>query len=261
MLLDKNTVFDKKQHIKLSTSSVQTFEQCPRRWFHRYIQKIFPKVPEEEWTQFGNFIHDVAEHFTGGTLVEFKKLVAETLPKYKISEKYRQKIIPAAKNLYIYCNQKFKVGDVIERERKVEIPFKKKFFLTGKIDVLHVRGNKITIIDWKSAKAEKDYTFQLAFYMYLLELIDFVHADVLECEVVYLCAEDHDELLYVSEYTITKDEVENAKARIEGLMRSYEVLGTDDINRWRKKVGPLCKYCDYYKAKICDGKKENSDCE
>lgn len=256
MELNKDTVYDKNIHIKLSTSSVQTFEQCPRRWFLRYIEKSYPDVPEEEWTQFGNFIHDVAEHFHGGTLAEFKKLIAETLPKYKISPKYREKIIPASKNLFIYCNQNFKKDDVIDRERKVEIPFKKKFFLTGKIDVLHIRGNKVSIIDWKTSKAEKDHSFQLAFYKYLLELLDFIEGDDLECEIVYLCAEDHDELLYVSKYTIARDDVESAKARIEALIATYENLGTTDKEKWRKKVGPLCKYCDYYKAKICDGKKD-----
>jgi RecB family exonuclease len=241
--------------IKISASSVQTYEQCPRRWFYRYIQKLYPKVPEEEWTQFGNFIHDVAEHYTGGTLEEFKKLAAEKLKKYVISPTYKHKVIPAIKNLYVFCNQRFQADDVIDRERKIEIPYRENFILTGKLDILHVRNNTVTIIDWKSSKAEKDHSFQLAFYKLLLDLFDIVKTDVLHCEIVYLCATTQDDLLYVEKYQITKTEADDAIRRIEALIRTYKYLGTTDKEKWRMKPGPLCEYCDFFKAKICEGKK------
>jgi RecB family exonuclease len=164
-------VFNKTEHIKLSTSSVQTYEQCPRRWYYRYIQKLFPKVEESKWTAFGNFIHDVAENYKDGcSLKEFKELVAERLKFHEIDESYRCKIVPAIKNLYIYCNQRFKPGDVIDRERKIEFHYKDKFFITGKIDVIHARLNDVSVIDWKTSKSEKDHSFQLAIYMFMLEV-------------------------------------------------------------------------------------------
>ena len=250
-------VYDKNIHIKLSPSSVSTYEQCPRRWFYRYIRRLYPEVEESEFTEFGNLIHDIAENFKDGcSLKEFKELVASRLKFYDLTEKYRMKLIPAVKNLYVYCNQKFGKDDVIDRERKVEFHYKGKFFLTGKIDVIHARGNKITIIDWKTSKAEKDHSFQLSFYKFLLEIIDLIHVDSLECEIVYLCAEEKEELLYVSKYTIEKDDVLSAISRIEGLIKAYEKLGDTDINKWRKKTGPLCNYCDYYKSKNCDGKND-----
>jgi CRISPR/Cas system-associated exonuclease Cas4 (RecB family) len=246
---------DVKATLKISASSVQTYEQCPRRWYYRYIEKLYPKVPEEEWTQFGNFIHDVAEHFKGGTLEEFKALVAEILPNYAISPAYKPKVIPAIKNLYIYATQRFKNDDVIDRERKIEVPYKDQFILTGKLDILHVRNNDVTVIDWKSSKAEKDHAFQLAFYKILLELFDIIKVDVLNCEIVYLCAETQDNLLFVEKYKITKDEVEDAIRRIDSLICTYNHLGNVK-EKWRMKTGPLCKFCDYFKANICEGKKE-----
>lgn len=248
--------YNKNEHIKLSASSVQTFEQCPRRWYHRYIEKSYPDVPEDEWTQFGNFIHDIAEHFLGGNLQDYKKLVAETLPNYDISPTYREKIIPATKNLYIYCCQRFKKDDVIDRERKIEVYYKDIFFLTGKLDILHARGDTVTVIDWKSSKAEKDHSFQLSFYKILLERFDLIHVDELKCEIVYLCADTQDGLLFVEPYTITKAEVSEAIARIDALISTYKHLGVNNKEKWRKKTGPLCEYCDYFKAKICAGKEQ-----
>ena len=251
---DPTLVYDKTQHIKLSPSSVSTYEQCPRRWFFRYIKRLYPEVEEPEFTEFGNLVHDIAENFKDGcTLKEFKELVTEKLKFYELTDKYRLKLIPAIKNLFIYCTQNFKKDDVVDRERKVEFHYKGKFFLTGKIDVIHARGNKIKVIDWKTSKAEKDHSFQLSFYKFLLEIIDLVKVDSLEAEIVYLCAEQKDELLYVSKYTIEKDDVMSAISRIEALMAAYDRLGTEDIEKWRKKTGPLCKYCDYYKSKDCDG--------
>jgi hypothetical protein len=69
-----------------------------------------------------------------------------------------------------------------------------------------------------------------------------------------LCADEKDELLYVSKYVIEKDDVQSALARIENVITAYNRLGTADEEKWKKKTGKLCEYCDYYKAKICDGK-------
>jgi hypothetical protein len=252
-------IFDKTQHIKLSTSCVSCYEQCPRRWYFRYIKKLYPKVDEPDFNQFGNLVHDIAENFKDGcSLKEFKQLVAEKLQFHELTEKYRAKLIPAVKNLYIYCSQNFKKDDVISREKKIDKHYKGKFFLTGKIDVIHLRGNRVKIVDWKTSKAEKDHSFQLAFYKFLLEIIDLVKVDTLECEIVYLCADEKDELLYVSKYNIEKDDVQSAINRIDGLIKTYERLGTDNIEKWRKKTGPLCKYCDYYKSEDCDG---SNNCE
>lgn len=246
-----------KNIIKISASSIQTLNKCPRSWFYRYIKKMYPEVEKDGSQEFGNFIHDIAENFMGGTLSEYKVLVSETLKKYKLNEKYKAKVIHAVKNLYIYCMNNFRKDDVIVRERKIEIPYKDKFFLTGKLDILHVRDNDITIIDWKTQKSESDHTFQLSFYMHLINLIDLIKCDSLNCEIVYLCNEDHDEQLYVSKYVIDKDDVQSAISKIEGLISTYKNLGTDDINKWRKKPGRLCPWCDFKKASICDGKSDD----
>jgi RecB family exonuclease len=248
-------VYNKNEHIKLSTSSVSTFEQCPRRWFYRYVRKLYPDVEESEWTAFGNFIHDIAENFKDDcTLKEFKELVASRIKNYEFSEKYRNKVLPAIKNLFIYCKQNFKKDDIVLREKKIDFHYKGKFFLTGKIDIIHMSGNKVKVIDWKTSKEEKDSSFQLSFYKFLLEIIDLVKVESLECEIVYLCADQKDELLYVSKYNIEKDDVMSAIARIEALIKTYEVLGTENIEKWRMKTGPLCNYCDYFKSKDCPGR-------
>jgi RecB family exonuclease len=238
--------------IKISPSSVQTLEQCPRKWFHRYIEKIYPDVPDNDAAAFGEFIHDIAEHYSGDSLETLKELAKQTLKHYTIAADYKSKVIPAIKNFYIYYMKKFRKDGVLDRERKIEIPYEDNFLLTGKIDVLYAEGNKVCIIDWKTSKSEKDHSFQLSFYYYVLKLMNLIDVDQLECEIVYLCPEDTMEL-YVSKYTLDKSDMESAAARIKNLMEYTKKLGTNK-DKWRKKLGPLCNWCDYKKANICSGK-------
>ena len=49
--------------LKLSTSSIKTYEKCPRNYHYRYNLK--PKIKEKNWDHLalGNFVHDVLELF------------------------------------------------------------------------------------------------------------------------------------------------------------------------------------------------------
>jgi ATP-dependent exoDNAse (exonuclease V) beta subunit len=137
-------------------------------------------------------------------LEEFKELVNSVKPKYQLTEEYQRKLKTAIKNLYIYCYKRFKSTDIISKEKKLEIYYKDVFFLTGKVDVIHVRDDQLTVMDWKTSKSEGDHSFQLSFYKHLLNLLKFINGENLPCEIIYLCAEDKNEILHISEYSIDK---------------------------------------------------------
>lgn len=240
--------------IKISASSIQTLEQCPRKWFLRYIRKLYPEVGEKDATEFGSFVHDVAEHYNGDGLEQMTKIAKEALGKYKFNRDYKNKVKTAIKNLYIFYTKRFKNGE-LEKEQKYECHYRDNFFLTGKLDVLYFEEEgKVYILDWKTSKAEKDHSFQLAFYVFLLNFMKRINLKTVDCEVVYLCPDKNDMELYVSPYTIDQDDVKSAVARFENLITQYKCLGVEDIEKWRKKTGPLCNWCDYYKSGDCTGK-------
>lgn len=49
--------------VYLSPSAASTWNQCPRRWYHKYVDKI-PEPPPGEPAVIGNFVHGVLENLT-----------------------------------------------------------------------------------------------------------------------------------------------------------------------------------------------------
>jgi RecB family exonuclease len=78
--------------IKISPSSVQTLDKCPRAWFFRYIKKLYPDVEKDGAAEFGSFVHDIAENFKKCSISEYKELVKKSLAKFKLTDKYRAKV-------------------------------------------------------------------------------------------------------------------------------------------------------------------------
>lgn len=49
--------------VYLSPSAASTWNQCPRRWYHKYVDKL-PEPPPGEPAVLGNFVHTVLEELT-----------------------------------------------------------------------------------------------------------------------------------------------------------------------------------------------------
>jgi putative RecB family exonuclease len=49
--------------VYLSPSAASTWNQCPRKWYHKYVDKI-PEPPPGEPAVLGNFVHGVLENLT-----------------------------------------------------------------------------------------------------------------------------------------------------------------------------------------------------
>lgn len=249
--------YDRTKHIKISASSLSAALQCPRRWYYRYIARLYPEVPKEPFTEFGKFVHEVAERMElHSSLEDFKKLAIECKSKYEIHEEYKHKISPAIKNLFVYFNNNFKKDDYLGREYPIDVHYKGIFFLTGKIDLVRIRGSDVKVIDWKTSKKSSDHELQLSFYKVLLKNDTKIkyNENILNGEIVYLASDEYSLNLKSKDYKITQDDEEDVTRKINNLISMYDVLGTENIENWRKKIGPLCKYCDYYKSGHCDGK-------
>ena len=120
-----------------SYSSIKTFEQCPKKYYHLKVAK---DIKEElgEAIIFGNEIHKIAEEY-----------VAKDKP---IPEKYRG-IEPALKALKDMEGEKLcenKLGLTIDFE-----PcgfFDKKVWWRGVADIIILQGDTILTVDYKTGK-------------------------------------------------------------------------------------------------------------
>ena len=251
----------KTRKFKISHSFMETMESCKRKWFHRYVQKLYPKVEDDGSGTFGSFTHEVAEDFRGTSLKDLMLLAKEKLKDYEINDTYKPKVKNTLLNFFKYYKENLEHLDSkkIKREQDFSFPSHiEGYDFKGLIDILIVRNNKIVIGDYKTNKKEKDNTKQLAFYFLLLKFVGAVKEDEIDGEIIYLSLEDEDDVV-IEKYHLTEEDLDQALDRVETIVKIIETKGTDDINKWQKKVGPLCDYCDYKKAGICDAKEEKVD--
>jgi RecB family exonuclease len=247
--------------IKLSHSSMDTIEQCPHKWFLRYIEKLYPEVEDEDGSStFGSFVHDVAEKFEGNTLKDLYELAKQKLPKYPINDNYKPKTKTALVNFFNYYKNNIEPlpKNQVKREKGFDIPYVDGFRLKGLVDLIIVRDKKLIVADYKTTKKPKDNTKQLSFYFFILKALGLIKQDTLDCEIIYLALEDNDGDMVVENYHLTEKDLDEVTDRIH---RSINIITKKGKNKenWRKKTGPLCDYCEYKKCGACDAKNDDVD--
>lgn len=245
----------------LSFSSLETFEQCPRKWHLRYIQKIYPDIKQDH-TDFGNFVHKIAEEYKGGGKKEIKSLVKEYKKFYEFDMKeYSGRFKLAMRNLCLFYKLYIKPKAKKQlTEKEIRFPLNEIFDLTGKIDLLYKENEGWVVNDYKTSKKKKDQSKQLAMYFFMLRSITKKHPDKIKARIIYLCLESEEENPdeFVDEYIIDLEDNDMIDNILKTTMRRINKLKQSDSDRWRKKCGPLCEYCDYKKAGHCDGKEDKT---
>jgi RecB family exonuclease len=236
----------------LSHSSLELLEKCPYSWFLRYVRKFYPEVEPNFPAEFGGLFHESAEHYTGTGREEFEALINKFKSKYNINAEYEAKISLGITNFLYFYEKYLKGAKKIYREKKIEVLLNQFIALTGSLDVLYQKEDgKWVITDYKSSKKPGDYSNQLSCYFYLLSLMSTKFPTEIECQVVYLVAPTEDKI--VQNYLIDIGDIEICEQRLLTAINKISILGVEDIGNWKKRVGPLCPWCDYYKAGICEG--------
>lgn len=245
----------------ISHSCIETFENCPRAWYFRYIERLYPEVEDDGSSNFGSLVHDIAENFEGKSIKELFNCCKERLKFFnELNDEYKPKFKPTILNFFDYY--KNNLYGIKKRHIRKEIKlfvenFIDEFNLTGLIDLLIVKNKVIIIADYKTNKKVKDHTKQLSFYFLMLKLNDTIKKDNMECEIIYLCLGDDAEMK-IEKYILTEKDIDDAITRIEIFIDKISKLG-DEKENYRLKVGPLCDYCDYKKSKDCPAKNESNN--
>jgi hypothetical protein len=55
--------------------------------------------------------------------------------------------------------------------------------------------------------------------------------------------------------TLEEKDIDFSDERINNCLDTIVKLGVTDKEKWKKKPGPLCPWCDYFIAGICEGNK------
>lgn len=253
----------KKTHsttiFSFSHSGVDCMEKCTREWYLKYIKKIYPKTIQPA-TQFGSFLHEIAENYRGNGIQEIRQLQDKFKSKYVINDVYEAKINLAVANFMNFYHDYLENASTIYREKEIRIALNEYVDLVGNIDCLYRNSNnEWVVVDYKTSKKVSDCSKQLSLYYFLMCAISKKKPKKLKCQIVYLALEDKSYPI-VDEYVLTQDELDFCESRLESAMNRLQNLGVEKMSAWRKKPGHLCNYCDYFLTGYCDGKNKESSC-
>ena len=235
-----------------SPSGAGTFEQCPRRWRLRYVERL-PDPPGEAALA-GSFAHRVLELLMQRDpherTVEIAKAIAraewpgvEADPDFRAlgfdetgSKHFRWKAWQAIEGLWALEDPK--AVDVRATEHDVEadlggVPFR------GIVDRLDEEGDGLVVTDYKSGKAPSA-RFRRGRLDQVLLYAAAVEQATGEMPV-------HARLLYLGQrpvgIKVTREEIDSVVDKLAG---TWAAINTAcDTDEFEPRTGPLCGWCPY----------------
>lgn len=241
---------DRALQLVLSPSKVGTYDQCPRKYYYRYIERL----PTKPWPHFrlGTFVHGALEYFHRDRMVKTGEQATDAaLMKRACEGFYKQmlkdgeapeapQIEEARTILQAYLASLPGEGEeepeILALERKFTMPLADEIGLTGIIDrldrdpdgVLHIKDYKTN----KNARYMKP--FQLNVYgLHLLERFP----DTKLFRGSYIMLRMGSRHLT---YEFTREDVESCR---KGLIEKGQRIMEEE--RWITKPGRLCDWCDF----------------
>jgi putative RecB family exonuclease len=236
----------------LSPSSASTFEQCPRRWRLKYVDKL--PDPSGRAALVGGFAHRVLELLCGlprtqRTREQAKDLARACWPEIEADPDYQAlQLDEAGAREFRWAGWAAIAGlwtledpatvDVLGTERTVEttlagVPF------VGIVDRVDALGDDLVVTDYKSgtlpsSRFQDDKVTQVLLYAAALEASDGRRPD--RARLLYLGQRSID---------IPVDDG-NLSSAVEALAGTWQAVGTactDD--RFDSRPGVLCGWCPY----------------
>ncbi len=228
--------------LKVSISSLGTYESCPRKYKYEKIDKLPRKSFEH--LDVGNYVHEVLEYFhkrLNEDATQHPETLLKSLAK-EIWEKYKFKVSPeglekSKELLKAYLGH---VGasawpNVLATEDRFSLDLSEDVMIRGVIDRIdRLPDGSLQIVDYKTGKSKYLDKFQLQVYGLHLKTID---PDIKEYSGKYIVLPEGPKEL---SYTFTMADVEEAK---QDVLKTAEHIATDKT--WDPKPQFLCKFCDF----------------
>lgn len=258
-----------------SPSSINTFKQCPRRYYYRYIERR-PTQPSIHLVR-GTVAHSVLEHFFeqplpdtgGGWKTDVQLHVLKLLEEFwqKHDEEFSQ-LDETPEELAAYKEETKRMvltwahqfserveslmGDMsFEAAFAALTPLREEEYrdedlnVRGYIDAIEEVGGTVELIDYKTSKKPEitpAYRLQLGIYalLYLRR-----HSKVPDGVGIHFLRHDKQVM------QVNDDLLLDAQFEIEQV---HMLTQTRDIRNYPKNPSPLCNWCDYYQ--LCFGKEK-----
>ena len=217
---------------KISHSAYKTFEKCPRHYQHQYVLQDIERT-ETESTIWGTQVHTAFEEY-----VRDSKPLPETMKHW---EKFAKAFVkmPGEKHVErgVFLNQQLELVELDSPD----------VWLKAYIDLMVWQPEKQTVVicDWKTGGSKYVDTAQLRLYCLLAFKL---WPEAKQCKAAY-CWLKEDRMGEVM--TMDRSEIDSEWSKISD---GWEKLDSAfRFDRWNKRTGPLCSWCDVKKQGKCSG--------
>lgn len=263
-----------------SPSSINTYNQCPRRYFYQYILKLPTK--ENIYVVKGKIAHSVLEKFFDIDITHFKEeeykkelsyymknlfnaFWLKNLAKFEEIGSNEKEIVSAKEEIAgmlanwlqhffdkvdssgLNFHEAFKKFKPVETESRYKSEEHK---VMGFIDVVEETDGEIKVMDYKTSGSfdiNENYELQLAIYAILYN----EKHGKLPHKLSIWFLKDKEKVIDVEESVIEK--------AIEKIKDIHIKTESEKIDDYPKKTSPLCKWrngqCDFYEACFRESKK------
>jgi putative RecB family exonuclease len=261
-----------------SPSSINTYRQCPRKYYYVYIKQL-PTKPSIHLVR-GTVVHETLEFFFERPIMEIGDtftnlqfhvlsilkerwvehddevqslgLTADEINFYR--EETRMMIMNWLNDFWRKTQAEMSKGlsftDAFKKltPRREEEYRNEEYKIRGYIDAIHEIDGEVHIRDYKTSKhpvISEDYKLQLAMYALMYK---HTHGKM-PTSVGIFFLKHGEQLMQVNDELLKHADVE--------IRWVHERTQTDDIADYQKKLGPLCNYCDFYEQ--CFKQREITD--
>ena len=210
-----------------SYSSIKTFDQCPKKYFHL---KVVKDVKDEgnEASRYGNDAHEAAEHYIkhGTPIPEQYKImrpIVEALAKFP-GEKHTE--------LRLGVSRRWN-GDNWDYDTTTFLG--KDVWWRGIVDFLIVDGETAHMIDYKTGKNAKYADMKQLDLMAAAVFTHFPEVQKIKSALAYVVSNEF------PKKTHYRDELRTYFSVFDRQLDQLEVATDSGI--WNAKTGPLCSFC------------------
>jgi len=249
-----------------SASSINTYKQCPRKYYYQYIENR-PTSPSIHTVR-GNVVHEVLDEFfdtdVSGVTKEhcrppLQGRIIELLVKHWAAFKpefdkvgvnpvenaqFKEETVVMLMNwLNHFINRVYAAEGDFPTVFKSFVPQREEFFesglhmVRGYIDAIERVDGKVHIIDYKTSKSahiSSEYKLQMAVYLLLYQE---KHGGLPD-KASFFFLKHHP-----VEVPVEQDLVEAVKEEIKTIHTKTECC--DHIDDYPMQPGPLCRWCDF----------------
>jgi len=236
--------------LKLSASSMGSYDKCPRKYYYRYINKPDIVLPEWNHLEFGVAAHRALELFHEYLLenhvpkekwnklmsAAFKKSIDESKERNKFNN-IKEDLDELKQVVQAYLNKVFIEGLPPVIHNELEFQFKiDEFTVRGFMDRIDKYDNGVYhVVDYKTSK-NPNYLddFQLALYALALKE---KYEDVKSFRGSYVLLKHKSKYL---DFDLSEKVLDKARNKV---IKIGKDINTEED--WIKKPTKLCNWCDY----------------